>query len=774
MNDMISTGNASKRLLAGALFCLGLPLAVLSSAAQPAPAGPATGTTVTTDAGGEEVVHLTPFQVTDQESNGYNVSTASTATRMNTPLIDIPQTVDIVTSAFWKDTDATSFDESYKYVSNAYVRNRNAGGGDNVNLRGFQTSSSIAVDGVLVGNQSYKRDMVGYDRLEIVKGPPSAVQGRAGGSGLFNYILKKPLLSGDFTNEKFTTGTDEFSDNFNRIEVDANHVLNASGTLAGRLAFAWQRSDDYIKFQHFSIVAAYPSFRWKVSDNTEVVMTNEIVKDLTPSREEGHGFADYPYKLRILLPRFNVPSDPITALHLPYNFNIAGPGENAYEKVISSTVFVTQKFNDHIDYRQTFNWRYNSLYSSTFTGEDNTDTIINSQYTGSYGQFQNVTVQGDLIARYKWRDVLSSATLMGYNYRMEKDTTTKFSGIPNAPFNTINIVALAASGDSVHYFDGRTVTPATTSYTWDNPTNFGAYAEEDVGFFKDRLILNASLRRDHDHGATYNYLTGKQTAQNDTQLTSYRYGFTAKILPKLAVYAVESQQADPTSTHQRYNGLYAGDPRLNEYFTVSPSTKLYEFGIKGEAFGGRLSFSADHWQMNRTGAVQNFLQNGTSQGLPVTYGTEVVLVGAESHGYEFNTYGSLTKHLSLIANYTRMYTSQQNSATPDQPGNRIALQFAPIWNYNTFFKYNIPIAKDRSVDLKFGLSGIGPFWGQFTIPPAQVLYVPHSQKNIDAGIGYESGRYYFDFFVSNIDNDPFLITRDQPPRSYRFSVSARF
>ena len=57
-------------------------------------------------------------------------------------LIDIPQTVDIVTSQFWQDNDATTFDQSIKYIGNAYVRNRNAGGGDQINLRGFQTASS--------------------------------------------------------------------------------------------------------------------------------------------------------------------------------------------------------------------------------------------------------------------------------------------------------------------------------------------------------------------------------------------------------------------------------------------------------------------------------------------------------------------------------------------------------------------------------------------------------------------------------------------------------
>lgn len=735
----------------------------------------APGARAQTDASSDAAVKMQPFDVTASgDSNGYKVSSSSTATRTNTPLIDIPQTVDIVTSAFWRDTDATSFDQSFKYVGNAYVRNRNAGGGDQINLRGFQTASSIAVDGVLVGAQPYKRDLVGYDRLEIVKGPPSAVQGRAGGTGLFNYILKKPDLGLNFASLKYITGTDDFNDSYNRGEVDANYVADSNHTFAVRIAGAWQRSEDYIKFTHSAITSLYPSFLWKPTQKTVVVLTNEVLKDETPSREEGHGFADYPYTLRTLFPQFNTPTDPITALHLPYNFSINGPGSDAWEKVMSSTLFVTQEITPHISYRQVVNWRYNSIDTQSFTAENNSVTVINAGYTGSISQYQNVTVQGDLIASFNWKFV-NTSTLVGYNYRDSTTRTQTFAGVPIAPFNTVNIVALAAAGDDISFFNGRTVNALRSAYTIANPINFGAYAEEDLGFFQDRLILNGSVRRDHDHSETDNLLTNLQTATSNTQLTSYRFGLTYKFTRQLAAYAVESLQNDPATTYAQYNGLLAGDPRLNDFFTVSPSTKLYEFGLKGELFNGRLSFAADHWEILRTGSVVNLLGTTVSQGQNVSFGTQTVLQGAESHGFEFSTYGSITERLSLIANYTRMYTSQQNSADPGNPGDLVPLQYAPIWNYNIFAKYVLFETKAQSFYLKAGVNGIGPFSGQVTLATgAKVVYVPHSQKNIDAGAGYRWKNYDVDVMVTNIDNDPYLVTRDQAPRTYRFSISARF
>jgi outer membrane receptor for monomeric catechols len=727
----------------------------------------------------QEVVKLDPFQVVVPANKGYQVSSATAATRTNTPLIDIPQTVDIVNSQMWSDFGSTTWDQSFKYVANAFVRNRNAGGGDGINVRGLQmpTSNSFAVDGVLVGDQRYKRDLVGYDRLEIVKGPPSAVQGRAGGTGYFNYILKKPVLDQDFQTIKLITGIDEFSAKFNRVEVNTNTLLNSTHTMAFRLAAAWQQSDDYIKFQKFSQLSLYPSFRWKIDSKTEVVWTNEILKDLTPSREEGHGFGDYSYKLRVLLPQFNVPNDPITSLHLPYNFSAAGPGENAYEKVVSSALFVTRAFTDHIAYRQVINWRSNSFDSQAFTVENNSVSVIKSAYQHSITEYRNVTVQGDLIANYRWKWV-DGSTMVGYNYRDEFTTNVVWSGTPNAPFNFIDLAALAATGDSLSYFSGRTVNdapPATSTRA--KAMNLGVYAEQSVGFFHDQLLLNGSLRRDHDYLYTLNMLKSPpvQSTGGNIWLTSYRFGFTAKVRPHLALYAVESLQNNPASTYQKYGQLLPGDPRLAEYFTVSPSVKLYEYGIKGEALNGRLSFTANHWQMNSTGTVVPTRIEGVSMGQPVSISVFSLLQGAGSHGFEVTSLGEVTDRFSVIANYTRMWTGQQNTATPDQPGNRIALNFAPIWDVNFFGKYNIPVGKQQSLDLKAGASFIGPFWGQFTLSTGgTVIYVPHSQKSIDVGMGYHYRRYHFDLMVTNVFNDVFLITRDQPPRTYRFSVLMQF
>jgi len=742
-----------------------LPLSAQTAASAPAGAKPA--------ATAEETIVLRPFEVVAEASSGYKVSSASTATRTNTAIIDIPQTVDIVTKEFWQDMGAVSFDQSFRYVANVYVRNRNAGSGDGVNLRGFETSGSISVDGVRMGNN--KRDLIGYDRLEVVKGPPSAVQGRAGGTGLLNYILKKPELRKDDTFLRYSLTADDYDAYSNRVEFDTNYSFGKSERFAARFAGSWQNGDDYIQFQENKNLAAYPSFKWQIGEKTELVVAAELLDFNTPSREEGHGFAVYPEKLRRLIPAFNTDSDPITALGLPYDFNIAGPGSIDRSHIANTTLFFTHQFTENIFFRQVANLRYYGNNTFSFTGEDNTKTIVNSQYTGSIGNRHGSTAQGDLFVRYGFRDWVKGTTMVGYSYDDGASRTENFTGVPDAPFNVLDMAAIKAAGYSASYYDGRTVSNLPrTSYSESESYSFGMFVQQDLGFFRDRLLLTGGIRSDHDVTETRNVLTGLRSSGANTTLNSYRYGATFKILPQLALYAVKSVQNDAAKTIQRYNGLLAGDPRLEEYFTVNPLTELKEVGVKGEILKGRVSLALDYWEMTKTGSTVNVLTNGTSMGVPVTYGTQTEIQGAQSKGWEFSAYGSVTDRLSIIANYTDMTTSQQFTGQQNNAGltgPRIPIRFAPDWNVNVFAKYSFR-KHDQGWEAKAGVTWVGPLWTQLT--GYGLVQIPESQKSIDAGAAYRWKNYTFDLMVTNLGNDPLFITRDQPPRTYRFSVSAQF
>jgi len=720
---------------------------------------------------------LRPFEVTAEKSTGYKVSTASTATRTNTAIIDIPQSVDIVTKEFWRDIGATTFDQSFKYLANVFVRNRYAGNGDNMSLRGFETGGSVTVDGVRMG--AAKRDLIGYERLEVVKGPPSAVQGRAGGTGLLNYILKKPEIGVNANAVKYALSFDGDDSLINRAEFDSNVSPTAYKNFAVRAAGFWSNGEDYIKFQKIKSYGIYPSAKWQIAPKTDLVFASELLSLNTPTREEGHGFAVYPEKARRLVGIFNNSTDPITALGLPYNFNIAGPDSPDKDKIAAGTLFFTHQFTNWLFFRQVANLRYFNYDQFYYTGEDNTKTIVNSQSQAGRGWRHGETYQGDLVAKYSFPDFVSATTMIGYSYDDGSQADVFLNGVPNAPFNTLNMAAIKAAGYSASYYNGRVPNLPLASSTSAGSYSFGKFIQQDVGLFKNRLLLTGGLRGDHSYTATRNRLTGLIASSANTTLNSYRYGATFKILPKLALYAVKSLQNDPPATLSRYNGLIAGDPRLTEFFSVSPYAELKEMGVKGEALDGKLSFTLTYWEMVKAGATINTLSNGVSQGQNVTFGTVSIIDGARSKGWELTAYGAITSHLSVIANYTDLntsqgFTGQQNAkgwTTASNPG-RIPLRFAPDWNANIFLKYSFRDKKEQGWEVKGGVTAIGPVLTQIT--GFGLAQIPESQKSYDLGAGYGWRNYNFDLMVTNLTNAPFLITRDQPPRTYRFSVSTQF
>jgi outer membrane receptor for monomeric catechols len=380
--------------------------------------------------------------------------------------------------------------------------------------------------------------------------------------------------------------------------------------------------------------------------------------------------------------------------------------------------------------------------------------------------------QGDFVIRYGWRNWSDASTMLGWAYTKTDSISDAYSGVPDPPFNTLNLTAIKASGYSADFYGARRVSnlPRTT-YTGTSSYGIVKYIQQDIGLWRERLILSGGIRGDRDNLETTNLITQRLNTGTDTTLNSFRYGAIFKVVPKVAVYAMKSVQNDPTRVVQRYSRLLAGDPRLNETFTVSPDTQLQEIGVKGEVLGGRLTITADYWEMERAGTTVAVTSVGLSQGQMVSINENREVAGARSRGYELSAFGSINDRLSVIANYTRMSTRQQRAG--GAPGELSALPFAPGWNANLFAKYSFRDRRENGWAVKGGIAVIGPYYHMVT-GFTDLTLIPKRQESVDVGVAYRWKNYEFDVTINNLTNDPFMITRDQAPRTYRFSVATRF
>ncbi len=134
-----------------------------------------------------EVVSLPEFSVSAAKATGYMATETTSGTRTASSILNLPYSVQVITNEFFNDFRLFDLDEQIPFVSNAAPGDKDAGGGGGTRIRGFLAP--------YFRNGFYRRqapDGSSIDRVEVVKGPASAIYGRAAPGGVINYISKKP------------------------------------------------------------------------------------------------------------------------------------------------------------------------------------------------------------------------------------------------------------------------------------------------------------------------------------------------------------------------------------------------------------------------------------------------------------------------------------------------------------------------------------------------------------------------------------------------------
>ncbi len=157
----------------------------------------------------------------DGPVKGYKAQRSATVTKTDTPLRDVPQSVQVIPESLVKDQGMASMAEVIRYVPGASM-NPGEGGRDQPVLRGISTSSDFFVDG-LRDDALYFRDPYNAERIEILKGPSGMTFGRGGAGGVVNRVTKRPLLQTQ-TQAELSMGS--WSDK--RAAVDVNARLGGS------------------------------------------------------------------------------------------------------------------------------------------------------------------------------------------------------------------------------------------------------------------------------------------------------------------------------------------------------------------------------------------------------------------------------------------------------------------------------------------------------------------------------------------------------------------
>ena len=129
--------------------------------------------------------------VTGSQDSGYNAPDASTATRTDTPLLEIPQAIQVIPRQVIEDQRVQRVSDALRNVSGV-TPNVSYSTPDTYTIRGFSADTNLR-NGFRQDNFSAFTDTSTIERIEVLKGPASILYGQLEPGGIVNYITKQPL-----------------------------------------------------------------------------------------------------------------------------------------------------------------------------------------------------------------------------------------------------------------------------------------------------------------------------------------------------------------------------------------------------------------------------------------------------------------------------------------------------------------------------------------------------------------------------------------------------
>ncbi len=199
----------------------------------------------------------------------------------DTPVKEIPQAVQFLEGKLLDDLNITRLDTALELASGVSKQNNFGGLWDSFAIRGFAGDENFP-SGFLVngfnGGRGYggPRDASNVERIEVLKGPNSALFGRGEPGGTINIVTKKPVLEKTFGSFGIAGG----SWNTYRVEGDFNLPLN--DMFAVRLNGAVEDADSFRDTVHTRKYMLTPSFLAKFSDRDLLTYEMEYVNQEVP------------------------------------------------------------------------------------------------------------------------------------------------------------------------------------------------------------------------------------------------------------------------------------------------------------------------------------------------------------------------------------------------------------------------------------------------------------------------------------------------------------
>ncbi|KVV22477.1 TonB-dependent receptor [Burkholderia multivorans] len=635
-----------------------------------------------------------------------------TGTKTDTPIEEIPQTINVVTAQQIEMTGATDVNTALRYVPGF-----SSYGSDNRSdwyaaLRGF--TPTAYVNGLQVPNTlnlaSWRVDPYMIDSITVLRGPTSVLYG-AGDPGAI-VDVKTKLADGERVRE---AGVEIGNYARKQFMIDVGDKLDPDGKYAYRFVGVARDGNAVTGPNNDQRVALAPSFRWRPNADTSLTLSATYLQDW------GDISSNFLPAAGTVLPN---PNGQITKDIYEGDGNF-----NYYRKKQWSLGYQFEhNLNSMWTFRQNTRWMHLSLDNGSVWGAgfaDETLTEIN-RWAGVFQMnYSRFDIDNNLEGRFA-TGPLQHTLLLGFQYN--RQTATDSEWLAAAP--TLNLYNPVYTPVTTAVFSDPDTTYRTNTYTTMN--TFGLYAQDQIKW--NRWTLTLGGREDWVNMRMDDRAAGTQSKADVSAFTG-RVGLTYQAGYGLSPYISYSTSFNPIIGVSLLDG---GVPKPTR-------GRQIEAGLRWQPPGKNLMLNAAIYQINQTNGVTPALLTQDPSGTKSVQTGEV-----RARGIELSATGKVTPNLSLIASYAYQDVKvvQANDATlnnwpVDIPRPR---QMASLWADWTW--HTGPLAG-------FGLGG-GVRYQSASAGAADNSLTVSSYTLIDAAVHYDVRNWRFAVNATNLFNRHYI------------------
>lgn len=631
---------------------------------------------------------------------GYVATTTMAGTKTDTPIIEIPNSIYVITKQQIVDQQPQNVQEALRYSPGVYAETNGtfavgaaANSGGTISQRGFNATQFV--DGLMSTSQA-AGETAFLDRIEVVNGPASVMYGQVTPGGMIGMSLKKPT---DTPLHQVSLGFG----NWGRYEAtfDISDKVTKSGNVRYRIAGIGVTQGTQMDHVDYHRVGILPSITWDIDQKTSLTLLGSYT--YTPGTGESEG-GQYPVQGTLV-------TDGYPRISRKTFLGFQNYNENSVKDAMFEYQF-KHKFNKYINFSQIFRWE-KSEYSGNYAYYDGSVSAdeLSYEYLRPYHQHMVTNSEGldsRIYGKLKTGPIAHTWVVGSdfRNYENSQDPTNSLEDIavnvynPSVSSYTPCMNVSSNSGCKVRYVPSRY-----------NYFQEGVYFQDQIKWRNLSVLLGG--REDWvNYSYNANIYSNKNSSNVETKTASSSVG--------------------PMPQHAftwRAGVIYQFNFGLAPYFSYStsfvPQNSTNWLGqpfapLTGKQFEAGLKYKIPNKDILLTASAFHILEDHYLISDLVHGGSEDA-GSVKSQGFELSAHANIAKNLRLIASYSYTDIRFNKSNLTDSRYNKISGQsygsdvsesgmsvpYVPRNMFSVFADYMIPSNIVKGVGINGGIRYVG-------------------------------------------------------------------